>query len=280
MATMVGPVAAAELDEPEPSATDEAPELEPMPPIEVIDAEPEDPFEDPKAMPSFEVADAEPEEPFADLEPQAEVEEAVGAVEEIIPSEAVSDDLVEEAADVVAFDVPESQPFLEEDDDAMATMVEDSPVIPVEAPVEPEPLPTFDEPEPLPTSEEPEPEAALPSFPTYDEAEPEVVLPSEPPPLAPLPSFEEPAPEPAFESPSFAIDPEEKGAAFDSGAPIPDFGAEPVDSTPIQTSGEIVEDKAPINKNRNIIIGVAAFLLLCCLCIVLLTVVYAVVQPF
>jgi hypothetical protein len=30
----------------------------------------------------------------------------------------------------------------------MATMVEDSPVVPVQAPVEPEPLPTFDEPEP------------------------------------------------------------------------------------------------------------------------------------
>jgi len=254
MATMVGPVAAAELDEPEPSATDEAPELEPMPAIEVIDAEPED--------------------PFADLEPQAEVEEAVGAVEEIIPSEAVSDDLVEEAADVVAFDVPESQPFLEEDDDAMATMVEDSPVIPVEAPVEPEPLPTFDEPEPLPTSEEPEPEAALPSFPTYDEAEPEVVLPSEPPPLAPLPSFEEPAPEPAFESPSFAIEQEEKGAAFDSGAPIPDFGAESVDSTPIQTSGEIVDDKAPSNRNRNIIIGVVAIVLLCCLCSIMSSAIY------
>jgi len=291
MATMVGPAAVAELDEPEPSVADDAPEIEPMPsfeavdpepeepfeeleaipPLEAVAPEPEDPFEDLEVVPSFEVADSEPEGLIVDLEPQAEVDEAVDAVEEIIPSEPVSDDSFEEAADIVAFDIPESQPYLEEDDDAMATMVEDSPVVPVQAPDEPEPLPTFDE---------PEPEAAVPSFPTFDEPEPEVVLPSEPPPLAPLPSFEEPAPEPAFESPSFASEQEEKGAAFDSGAPIPDFGAEPVDSTPIQTSGEIVEDKAPSNRNRNIIIGVVAFLLLCCLCIGLLGVVFTFGQPF
>jgi pSer/pThr/pTyr-binding forkhead associated (FHA) protein len=275
LATMVAPAVAVGMDEPSPPALDEAPvevpELEPSPPLEVVDPVVEDPIEEVEAMPSFEVVDPILEDPFADLEPQPESDAEVEAVEEFTPSEAVTDDIVEEAADVVAFDVPESQPSLEEDDDAMATMVEDSPVIPVQEPVEPEPLPTFDQ---------PEPEVVPPSLPTYDEPEPEVELPSQPPPLAPLPSFEEPAPEPAFESPSFALEQEDKGAAFDSGAPIPDFGAEPVDSTPIQTSGEIVKDKAPNNRNRNIIIGVAAFLILCCLCIGLFGVIFTVGQPF
>ncbi len=308
MATMVGPVAEVGVDEPDPPAQDEMPAAEPdleaMQSFGLPDPVEEDPFEEldeavpsmdevepvvedlsedldsmpafglpdqveeapieelDEAMPSFGLPDPVEEDPFEEIEALPELDEEVEA------PEAISDDMVVEAADVVAFDVPESQPYLEEDDDAMATMVEAIPVAPAEEPAEPEPLPSFDE---------PEPEVAPPSFPTFDEPEPapEVELPSEPPPLAPLPSFEAPAQEPAYEPPSLAFEPEE--AAVDSGTPLPDFDAQAADSAPMEASGEIVEGKAPANRNRNIIIGVVAVLLLCCLCSIVLSALYFVV---
>ncbi len=291
MATMVGPAAAFSVSEPEPPVLEEAPggeaeleampslnaadldvedpfkDLEVLPSFEAPDPVKEDPFEDLEALPAFDVVDPIEEDPFADLEPLLEIDAEPEVVEEVFVEEVVPDDVIEEAAAAVAFEVPESQPYLEEDDDAMATMVEAGPIIPVQQAVEPEPLPTF---------EEPELEALPPSFPTFDEPEPapEVELPAEPPPLAPLPAYQEPLPEPVVESPSFAFDQEEKAVAFDSGAPMPDYETQPKATAPIQTSGEIVEDKAPGNKNRNIIIGVAAVLLLCCLCSIISTAIY------
>ena len=291
MATMVGPAAAFGVSEPEPPVLEEAPvvepELEAMPSLDAADPEVEDPFKDLEALPSFDtpdpiiedpfedlealppfdVVDSIGEDPFADLEPLLDIDAEAEVEEEVIVEELVSDDVIEKAAVAIAFDVPESQPFLEEDDDAMATMVEAGPIIPVQQPVEPEPLPSF---------EEPEQDAPPPSFPSYDEPEPapEVELPAEPPPLAPLPAYQEPMPEPVVESPSFAFEQEEKAVAFDSGSPIPDIEPQPKASAPIQTSGEIVQDKAPGNKNRNIIIGVAAVVLLCCICSIISTAIY------
>ena len=175
----------------------------------------------------------------------------------------------------------EPQP-VEDEDDAIKTMMEERPVVLEQPEPELEPLPTFDEPEPLPTFDEPEPEPE--PLPAFDEPVPEPEpgqLPDYDAPT-PLPSFEEPEPEPPpakAEEPPLEKEPFDQ-TIIDSGEPLPDFdaqiGGEP---PPIEPVG-VTEGKKGDDRNRNIIIAVVVVLLLCCCCLIILAVLFSTTDGF
>jgi len=296
MATVVAPAAAVSVQVPpveevpavveEPEEPASAPELEP--PVE----------------PAIEKAmDEEPSEPEVVFEMEAEEEEPEPVeLEDELPV-LVDYEHEELATPEDEVDLDEILPSIEDEEqeeeeeeaeeEEMATMIEPVPFQPPEEPATPEPMEAEPEPPAMPVFDEPEPEPpAMPVFdvsepelvemPAFDEVEPDVLpvveepaldieLPAVPPPLEPLPSYDEPLPElehePSLETPIFGF---ERGAAdqiIDSAAPMKDLESVAPEQPVIQTTGEVVKEKGSANRNRNIIIGVVAFVVLCCLCI-------------
>ena len=189
------------------------------------------------------------------IEPEPAPEEPV----EALVVEQAADELLDEpvivpaAADPISVEPSQGPEPLEDEDDAMATMLEDLPAALEQPPVETEPLPAFDEP-----GSEPEPDQ--------------------------LPDFEAPTPLPSFEEPEPALGPPptiDKGAppveepfdqtVVDSGEPLPDFDAQPAGGPPPQEPTGVVEGKKGSDRNRNIIIAIVVVVLLCCCCLLILS---------
>jgi pSer/pThr/pTyr-binding forkhead associated (FHA) protein len=191
------------------------------------------------------------------FEPEPAPEEPVEAlvVEQAADEPLDEPVIVPAAADPISVEPaePSQEPEpLEDEDDALATMLEDRPAALEQPPVEIEPLPAFDEP-----GSEPDPDQ-LPDF--------------EAP--TPLPSFEEPepalGPPPTIDEGTPPVEKPFDQTVFDSGEPLPDFDAQPVGSPPPQDPADIVEGKKGSDRNRNIIIAIVVVVLLCCCCLLIL----------
>lgn len=229
----------------DPLATVVAPAAEPAPSRlmpEQVDEEPaEKPFEAPVDEPVAEKPGLEPAEEPVVVEPIA--------TKPLEPSE-------------------ELEP-VEDEDDAIRTMLDERPVVLEQPAPEPEPLPTFDEPEPLPAFDDPVPEPEPGQLPDYEAP-------------TPLPSFEEPEPEPPptiAEEPPLVKEPFDQ-TVIDSGEPLPDFDAQTAgEPPPIEPVG-VAEGKKDDNRNRNIIIAVVVVLLLCCCCLIILAVLFSTTDGF
>jgi len=281
MATVVAPAAAVSIEAPPveevPAAMEEPEELAPTPELEppvepVIEKAMEEEPSEPEVVFEMEAEEVEPE--LVELED--ELSEMAGYEEELVTPE----DEVDIGEILPSLEDDEQEEEEEEEEEEMATMIEPIPFQPPEEPAAPEPVVAEPEPPAMPVFDEPEPEPV--ELPALDEVEPDVLplpeepaldieLPDEPPPLEPLPSYDEPLPElepePSLETPIFGF---ERGASdpiIDSAAPMKDLESVAPEQPVIQTTGEVVEEKGSTNRNRNIIIGVVAFVVLCCLCI-------------
>lgn len=205
----------------------------------------------------------EPEEEPAEEPAEVPAEEAEAELPSPEPAE--EEPVLAEPITTEPLEPPEEPQPIEEEDDAIKTMLEQP------EPEEPEPLPTFDEPEPElePPADEIVPEPEPGQLPDYEAP-------------IPLPSLEEPEPEPppsVPEEPPVVEEPFDQ-TVIDSGQPMPDFDVQRAGEPPPVEPVGVAEGQKGNDRNRNILIAVVVVLLLCCCCLIILAILFQATDGF